>query len=139
MKESSTHWCDGSVDYVEEAASFRVKRIEEFEVSDGESVKAYIFPFFDSCDGGDVACTGMLSEVEVVEDSSSGDNCQGHTLDAEAFQRISSELLAQTLIGCRGCENPVFELESRVCVLELLQSLLFESALYQQFLWRQIP
>ena len=71
MQHSATHWCDGSVYYVEQRRTVLLHRCDKFQGTNGEAVEAYILLFFDASERRYVVDVCVLGQFQVLHDSPS--------------------------------------------------------------------
>ena len=65
--------------------AFAVEWLQQFEVAYSEAVEAHIAALFQSRNRCDMACAGVLREVEIVQNGTCGYNGHVHAVYAEAL------------------------------------------------------
>ena len=109
--EAAAHRIGGAVDDLEETAVQRsvLHRRDDFEVPLGLQVQHHELPILRLCNPGDILKPALPGFLEVLENDTRRNPSGTIALDAEAFERMGSELPREDLSGMLLTKHPVIK------------------------------
>lgn len=110
FEQTAAHRRERAIHHVCEAAPVaRTVGGEEFQVADSELVDPHVVVLVDPRDRCNVADLLVFGEFQIVEDGAGGRNACRDVVDAEPFERLRAELLAELFAVHLLGENPFVE------------------------------
>ena len=139
FEQTAAHRRERAIHHVCEAAPVaRTVGSEEFQVADGELVDPDVVVLVDPRDRCNVADLLVFGEFQIVEDGAGGRNACRDVVDAEPFERLRAELLAELFAVQLLRKDPIVELVGVVVRAESLPEPLVESPLVDDLFGREI-
>ena len=137
-KHTRTHWRDCLVDDIKQAGALLIHGVNQLKTTYRKLIETDITLLFDARESGDVRDVCMLCLVQIIEDSTRGDDAQCQVLHAETFQVLGLKMLQQPVVRRLTREDPVVEFEDKVTRTESLLELLLVAPLDQDLLRRKV-
>ena len=138
MQHSATHWCDGSVYYVEQRRTVLLHGRDKFQGTNGEAVESHILLFFDASERRYVADVCVLGQFQVLHNSPSSYHSVVQMVYTETLQILCSEVFQQFLACRKVGKYPVFHFIHTQACTEMAFKVRLSGTVVQHFLWRKV-
>ena len=124
-KHTATHRGYCAINNIKQRTTIILHCVQKLKRTNGKTIQTYIFLFLNTTKGSNMIDMSVLSNLEILHDSTRSDNTISKVINTKTLQTLCSKMLQEFLACCILCENPVIKFKSTELITKIFLEVIF--------------